>query len=97
VAVGDEVRVGNFVKFGTVRCSPTNCNAPPTPHAIAFSFSTVLGQVISYLDNDVGVLFCKVNLYLKQGKVTSIVSMPGIDSVPRRFFFYRQTSQWSCL
>jgi hypothetical protein len=86
-AVGDEVRVGDFVKFGTVRCSPTNRDVPPTPHAIAFSFSTVLGQVLSYLDNEVGVLCCKVNLYLKQGQVPSRVSMPGIDTVPRRILF----------
>jgi hypothetical protein len=87
VAVGDEVRVGDFVKFGTVMCSPTNHDVPPTPHAIAFSFSTVLGQVLSYLENDAGVLCCKVNLYLKQGQVLSRVSMPGIDTVPRRILF----------
>jgi hypothetical protein len=87
VAVGDEERVGDFVKFGIVRCSPPNRDAPPTPHAITFSFSTVLGKVLSYLDTEVGVLCCKVNLYLKQGQVPSRVSMPGIDTVPRIILF----------
>jgi hypothetical protein len=84
VEVGDKARVGDFVKFGTVRCSPPNRDAPPTSHTIAFSFSTVLGQVLSYLDNEAGVLCYKVNLYLKQGQVPSRVSMPGIKTVPRR-------------
>jgi hypothetical protein len=63
VAVGDEVMVGYFVKFGRVMCSPPNRDASPTPHTIAFSFGTILGQVLCYLDNQAGVLCCKVNIY----------------------------------
>jgi hypothetical protein len=45
--VGDKVRVGDFVKFDTVRCSPTNPDVVPKPNAVAFFFSTVLDQVFS--------------------------------------------------
>jgi hypothetical protein len=64
-----------------------NCDVPPTPHAVDFSFSTVLGQVLSYLYNAAGVLCFNVNLYLNQGQVPSIVSTTGNDTVPRRMLF----------
>jgi hypothetical protein len=36
------------------------------------------------------VLCCKFNLYLKRGQVPSRVSMPGIDTVPRRILFVQK-------
>jgi hypothetical protein len=86
-AVGDEVCVGDFIKFRTVVCVPPAANASPVLRAINFRVSAALGQVWGYFNNEEGNVCCKVNMYLKEEEFLRRVTFPGVAAIPGRIMF----------
>jgi hypothetical protein len=83
-AVGDEVCIGDFIKFRTVVCIPPAVNASSVLRAINFRVRASLGQVLGYLNNEDGKMCCKVKLYLQEEEFPRSVTFPGVATVPGR-------------
>jgi hypothetical protein len=85
VAVGDDVCVGDFVKFCTLTCTPPPLpdDSPITNEHIVCVRSTV-GQVLGYFEEGEGDFCCTINLHIKQNQVPRCVKVPGVSTVPSR-------------